>query len=354
MTHPTDLPSHPRTESCKGLHTQESGDAGLSSNMEHRFSDNYTGRATDVADKGSNVKPIPKGEQNIFDYTEGRGKVWSHPSVFGHVVAKIESHRVTAEEKFFKSSTAAALQEISPPQARPKQNNPEEETDKVIPEITALPKEQLNDEVVGEDRCTTDTMIDSRGKPEKTKVLPQFPGERRKSNRYRKRPAGKNRKMNLLCWMAVSFIFAPVAVGLPGAQRAAGQKTKCHICMDKARCPKLWTIYDSDNTLLYEGDFNQTFPGCCGVSPPAPKSCVVCNDQNNITFICSEDVGRLEVEDSDGGTIDAVSPDCVQKHFCGRGHYGLFAGFGLLLLVVVALGIFVTCCRRNRTEHSQE
>ncbi|XP_030248320.1 uncharacterized protein LOC115566601 isoform X2 [Sparus aurata] len=356
MTHPTDLLSQPRAESCQCLHTQESGDAGLSSNMQHKFSDNYTKRATSVADKGSKVKPIPKGEQSIFDCTEGKGKVWSHPSMSCYVVGlKVESLHPTAEEGFLKSSTAAVAQEISPPPGPSKQNNPENEIYEVYPDETALPKEQPHDELVEEDNCTTDTAIDARGKPEKQKVVRQLPRERRKSNRYRKRLAGKNRKMNLLCWMAVSFVFVPVVVGFPGAQRAAGQKTKCYICMDKTRCPKLWTIYDSDNNLLFEATFNQTFPGCCGVSPPARKKCVACLDQTNLTIICSEGVGRLEVEHSDGGTIKDISPDCAEEHFCGSAHYGLLAA-GLFLLVVAAMGIFaaVSCCRRNKFQSSQQ
>ncbi|XP_036929896.1 uncharacterized protein LOC119005907 isoform X1 [Acanthopagrus latus] len=349
MTHPTDLLSHPRAESCQCLHTQESGDAGLSSNMEHKFSDNYTIRATSVRDKGSNVKPIPKGEQDIFHCTEGKGKVWSHPSVSWYVVGpKFESPNITAEEGFLKSSTAAATQEISPPPAPPTQNNPEKETDEVNPDTTALPR----DELVGDVRCTTDAVIYTRGKPEKPKALRQLPRERRRSNRHRKRPAGRNRKMNLLCWMAVSFIFVPVTDGFPGAQRAAGQKTKCYICMDKDRCPKLSNIYDSGNTFLYGATFNQTFPGCSGVTPPGEKKCVVCDDQNNLKIICSEDVGRLEVEHSDGGTIEDISPNCVQEHFYNA-HYGLFAA-GLFLLVVAALGIFAACRWRNRAQSSQQ
>lgn len=85
--------------------------------------------------------------------------------------------------------------------------------------------------------------------------------------------------------------------------------------MDKDRCPKLSNIYDSGNTFLYGATFNQTFPGCSGVTPPGEKKCVVCDDQNNLKIICSEDVGRLEVEHSDGGTIEDISPNCTYYMF---------------------------------------
>ena len=160
--------------------------------MEHKFSDNYTKYAISV-EEGSKVKPIPKGEQSIFDCTEGNRKVWSHPSMPSYVVdPKVESLHPTAKEGFLKLPTAAVVQEISPPPAPSKQNNSENEISEGNPDETALPKEQLHEELVGKDKCTRDTAIDTRGKTEK--VVRQLPKERRKSNRYRKRPPGKNRK----------------------------------------------------------------------------------------------------------------------------------------------------------------
>lgn len=86
---------------------------------------------------------------------------------------------------------------------------------------------------------------------------------------------------------------------------------KCFTCVDKDRCPKLMTIYSNDDHCLYKGAVNQKFPECCGISPPTPNSCVVCRDRNNITIVCSEEVRRVEVEDSNGEHILNVSPGCM-------------------------------------------
>lgn len=86
---------------------------------------------------------------------------------------------------------------------------------------------------------------------------------------------------------------------------------KCFSCMDKDTCPKLVNIYETADTHLYQRRLNQPFPGCSGIPAPSSKSCAVCYVESSIAIICSGDVGRLEVEDSDGGHIVNTHAVCM-------------------------------------------
>ncbi|XP_041798858.1 uncharacterized protein LOC121610690 isoform X2 [Chelmon rostratus] len=339
MTHPTDYFCHSSSESGVSLHVQESGDAGLSSNMDHQFNDKYSECTLPVADKGSFVIPIPKQERDIFECPKMSGKIWSQPSVFGRAACpKVESQPETAEERFSTPPIVAAGQKNNfVPQATSlalSENNPEEETDKVLPRTAAITEEQQDVEIAVEDSCIKDTKMDTGGNPERKKGPPVDYGEVRNRHHHRKRAAGKT--FYLLC--AVAFI-------VPVSEASAGGK--CFTCVDKDRCPKLMTIYSNDDHCLYKGAVNQKFPECCGISPPTPNSCVVCRDRNNITIVCSEEVRRVEVEDSNGEHILNVSPGCAPQRTCSA-RIGLIVSSAVFLIVVAALGISC-CCRRNRT-----
>lgn len=80
--------------------------------------------------------------------------------------------------------------------------------------------------------------------------------------------------------------------------------------MEKEKCPNLMSIYDHNDTHLYARDPNQTLPECPTISSPAHKTCNVCRFQANVVIACSEDVGKLEVEASDGSQILNISPVC--------------------------------------------
>ncbi|XP_044064248.1 uncharacterized protein LOC122881748 isoform X2 [Siniperca chuatsi] len=280
--------------------------------MEHKFSENYNESAFPVSDKGSLVIPIPKGELDLFERPWKIGKIWSNPSEFWNAAGpKAELHPVSAEEGFLKPPTLAVVQtKYFPPQATLialPENSPEEDNFMVLPGTKAITERQPDKEVVTEDSCIMDTKMDTGVKPKGPLLVA---GEGRNSNHRRKRAAGKNRKLYLLCWMV--FMCVPVSEGFPGAQPAADQKLKCFTCMDKDRCLKLMTISSTYDTPVYKRDLNQTFPGCSEISPPTPKSCAVCRDQLKITIICSDDVGGLELEDSDGGQILNISSVCAQ------------------------------------------
>ncbi|XP_074508527.1 uncharacterized protein LOC141778232 [Sebastes fasciatus] len=299
MTHPTDNVFHPGQKSVRGLHTQESGEDGLSSNMEHKISDvNYAESALSVPVKVvSCVRPIPKEELDIFDATPG--KVLPHP---------LGCRPVSAEERVNKPSTLVVVQKQNfPPQAM-SENNPEEETVMVLPGTAAISEGQPYVEVVAEGSCNKmDTGEIPLAKPKGQPL-----GWRNSSRR--KRTAGKYQKLYLLCMMAVMLL--AVSEGLPGAQPAADlfadQNLNCFTCMDKARCPKLMKIFNKDDFLLYDKDLNDTFPECSAMPPPGSMSCGVCLDRSEITIFCFEDVrGKLDMEASDGKELRNISSVCT-------------------------------------------
>ncbi|XP_042345782.1 uncharacterized protein LOC121945595 isoform X2 [Plectropomus leopardus] len=308
MTQPTDNSFQPQPQSGQGLHTQESGDAGLSSNMKHRFSDNYYENTLPVTAKGCFVTPIPKGELNIIYRPAMGGKIWSRPLMFEYAAGP-KSHDVSAEEGFIKPPTLAKAESES---------SPKEATVKVSTRTTAILEGQTDVEVAGKESCIK---MDARGNPAKPKGPPLVPGDRRSNNHQRKRAARNYKKLFLLvCLMAL----LPVSEGFPGAQPATDKKPRCFTCMDKARCPKLMTIYESDrNKILFRRDLNQTLPDCSAISPPGPQRCDVCLNHHNTTIFCSEDISKFDVEDNDGGQIVDISPDCgvksgAQKNGCAH------------------------------------
>ncbi|XP_078107934.1 uncharacterized protein LOC144518927 [Sander vitreus] len=284
MTHPTDFSCHPLPKSGQTQHTQESGDAGLSSNMKHKFSDHYNERALPVADEDIFGKPTPNEEVGL-DIVTAKAKIWSHPNNAG---PKAEGHPVSAEGGFSKPSS---------------KNSPQEGT--VLPGTTAITEGQQDTEVAGEESCKMDN----------PKGPPLVPGKGR--NHHRKRSAGKYWKMYLLCWWS---LHVPVSNGF---------SVKCFTCMDKDRCLKLMTIYDSDHDIiLYQGDLNQMFSGCSVISLTGPKSCDVCIHQFRIIILCPEDVGKLDVEASNGQQIINISSVCDLHQTLGRTPDGFIVSGG--------------------------
>ncbi|XP_018555356.1 uncharacterized protein LOC108899419 isoform X2 [Lates calcarifer] len=321
MTHPMDDFFYPRPKRSQGLHTQESGDAGLSSNMEHTFSDDYNENASPVADKGSFVIPIPKEE---LDNTECFGMAeeeMQHPSVFrpppssntmilslmGHT--KPESHSVVAEEPLLDPSTLVLEKKNIPPQATLIEKGPEEKTVHTLPGTTTISEGEVDTEVEGEEKRNMDTGVNP--------VKPR--------GHHRKRSPGRNWK-----WFLAFILITHVSMGFAA---------QCFTCMDREKCPHLLTIYDPSDTLLFSRDPNQALPNCSAVFSPPSMSCTVCCDQTNVTIYCSVDVGEeLEVEASDGSQIENISPVCEQQPR-GRAHVGLISSPGLFLIVIGALVI---------------
>ncbi|KAK9514192.1 hypothetical protein VZT92_027676 [Zoarces viviparus] len=336
MTGPRDSFLHARPQTGRGLHTQESGEAGLSSNMEHKFNDNLNESALPVEEKGSSVIPIPKENPDIGEYPAKTGKPWH--------AAGPKAHPVSAGKGFIGRSTVVQTNNF-PPQTL-SQKSPEEEPFKVLPATAANTEEQSHEEVVGEGSCN------KMGTG--SKCPPLAPGAGRTSPQRRKRAAGKYRKLCLLGWMA--FMLVPVSQGFPGrANPAAEQKPTCFTCedKDKDRCPKLMNIFDRhDDTTLYQRGLKETFPECSVTSSPQNKSCSVCHDQSRIVIFCSEDVGpNIDAADTDGHHIDVISTICVKHPIDAhsvdndekqqtppRTRFGLICSiglFGVLLIVVV-------------------
>ncbi|XP_035528365.1 uncharacterized protein LOC118335953 [Morone saxatilis] len=197
MTHPTDYVLHPRSESGQSLHTQESGDAGLSSNMAHQFSDGYSvQRALPVVDKGSFVIPIPNAESLVFKHPKMAGNMSLYSSGFCHAafpVAPPLARPVSAE----KLSTVVVINSQAPLIA---QTHPKEETAKVLPR-TALTEEQS--ELVGGESCIMDTQKNTGANPREPKGPPLIPGRKIKVKHRKKRAAGKNWKLYLQCCMVL-------------------------------------------------------------------------------------------------------------------------------------------------------
>ncbi|XP_032375512.1 uncharacterized protein LOC116691752 isoform X2 [Etheostoma spectabile] len=332
MTHPTDFSSHLLPKSGQGQHTQESGDAGLSSNMKHKFSDHYNERASPVANEDISGKPTPNEEVDIV--TAMKAKIWSPPN---HARPKAEANPVSADEESSKPSTSNNF-----PQHTLSKNSPQEETVTVLPGTTAITEGRPDAEEAGEESCKMDT-----GKTPKPKGPPLVP---RTGRNHRRKRAGTYWKMYVLCWW--SFAHVPVSDGVSGAQLAPGHKVRCFNCIDNDSClVKLMTIYDKDDKILYKRNLNQKFSGCSGISPNGSKSCDVCIHRSKITILCSENVGKLDVEGSDGRIHISVcdqhqtldQPDGfisnVGAQTPGRARYGLI-GTGALVLIAVMLLVY--------------
>ncbi|XP_039662929.1 uncharacterized protein LOC120562995 isoform X3 [Perca fluviatilis] len=350
MTHPTDISCPPLPKSGQSQHTQESGDAGLSSNMKHMFSDHYDEHALPVADEGIFGKPTPNEEVDIV--TAMKAKIWSHPNDAG---PKAEGHPLSGEGVFPKPSTLNNF----PPHTLSK-NSPQEET--VLPRTTAITEGNQDTEVEGEESCK----MDIRKTPE-PKGPPLVPGKGR--NHRRKRASVHSWRMYFLCWW--SFVYVPVSDGFSGAQLAADHKVKCFTCMNEDRClVKLMTIYDSKHDhVLYKRDLNQTFPGCSVISPTGPKSCDVCIHQFKIIILCAEDVGKLDLDDSDGQQILNISSVCDLNQTLdhtsdglivsggdqtpAHARYGLIVS-GALFFTVVAMLVVYSLWQKKRTESGQQ
>ncbi|CAK6964268.1 uncharacterized protein LOC121891811 isoform X3 [Scomber scombrus] len=289
MTHPTDDFTKARPESGRVLHTQESGDAGLSSNMKHKFNDTS---ALSVGHKGSSVIPIADREEKaVFGCPEMGGKIWQHPSKLWLLDAchkEQEPYFVTAEEredlvKLYTLVQQASSQTLS-------ENNPEEETSSNQPGTAAITEASVG----GGESCTTHSEMNSKGN--KRKGRPLVPGEMKNRIRIRKRAAPKKWKW---CFpFLIMFTVATVCDSLDGV--------KCFSCMDKEKCPKLSHIYNSDDNILYNRRPKEPFPICYGVPTLSPKNCTVCYVKAIIYIICSGDPGKLDVE-GEGAHINNIT-----------------------------------------------
>lgn len=174
-------------ECRKCIYPSYYSDDGLSSNMEHKFSDQYSESALPVADKGSFVKPIPKGDADIFPAR----KVWSHPSVVGPA-AGAKAHPVSAVEGFDKPATKAVVQKNTFPPRAVSEGSQQEGTVKIL---TAAIIELPDVEGAGKEGCSKMASGENPAKPKDPKLAP---GGGKNRNHRGRRAAGKLRKCNYI------------------------------------------------------------------------------------------------------------------------------------------------------------
>ncbi|KAI9526261.1 hypothetical protein NQZ68_041546 [Dissostichus eleginoides] len=371
MTKPTNDFLQPQPQSGQGLHTQESGDDGLSSNMKHTFIDHNNGSTPlPVADKGSCVKPIPKEERSTV-------VPWSHTSVSEYATGP-KTHTVFAEEELKKRPTLIVAKKINfPPQAAT-DIIPEEEAVKIVSGKTAITEGHA--EVEGDESCTK---MDS-GEVPKTPKGPTLVG---REGRSKGRTASKHWKVFQcssvfpLLLLVIAFMPVGVSEGSSADQDCKCRDIhptagKCYTCKDEDGCSKLKKIYDSRDYLhpIYQRD-NTKFPRCSEISPPG-DNCTVCLDlSSTINILCSEHIGEIDLVEGNAqyiGTfplkcvklqppgptsqpsvsLSNVSPNPNVHHSTRRGlisnfgensnvnaRLGLICSFGLIFILLAALGI---------------
>ncbi|XP_063736293.1 uncharacterized protein LOC134862348 isoform X1 [Eleginops maclovinus] len=370
MTKPTNSFFQPWPESGQGLHTQESGNAGLSSNMKHVFIDHYIESALPVAEKGSFVKPIPKEERDTVD------SPCSHTPVFEYAAGP-KTHSVFAEEHFTKPPTCIVAQNIYfPPQVK-SDNNPDDEAVKILTGKATITEEQP--EVEGNESCTK---MDAWEIPEK----PKGPLLVSKINHRKKRVAGMSWKELLAC--GIVFVLFAVSGGSPVPDTGAPSSTdckcrdiypsaaKCYTCKDNDGCKTLNAIYNSSypHYPIYTRHVNQIFPICSEISPPGDK-CTVCLNQSTIIIFCSMNIEEIDLVESTGFHIGTFPLKCEKQQTPGptsqlpnvpnpnlsepnvsrnttvnsRTHPGLIFSCVLFVIMLVALGISCCCKKRGRS-----
>ncbi|XP_067366967.1 uncharacterized protein [Channa argus] len=287
------------------LHTQESGDDGLSSNMEHKFSENYSQNDFPIADKGSFVRPIPEEQDKM-----------TRPIVYVTQNSKINSSvpHSQSESLLKPPNLAGAKKKPFPPQATPVAQSDkglEEATDNTLLRTTTITEEQPHAEMAEDGGIVNISTAESKGS---SLVVERI----RRSN-------GPRKRVYFLCLAAIA-ITVPVSEGI---------SVRSFACKDKDTCPKLMTIYGPNDTRLYHRDLDETFPECSGVSPPTPQSCVACTSQADIVIICPKDIGKLEGETNDGRHITNITSHDEQQQLNGRASFHLGISNGLFLMVVL-------------------
>uniref|UniRef100_A0A8D2ZTU6 Ig-like domain-containing protein n=1 Tax=Scophthalmus maximus TaxID=52904 RepID=A0A8D2ZTU6_SCOMX len=317
MTRPTDDCLYPQPKSGQAVHTQESGDAGLSSKMEHRFSDDYNESTLPALCKGSLVRPIPKEDLEMSECPGTTGEVVPcRPAFEPPAASKSESHQplgVTQEGLCPNKLRAQAT-----PLALLKRDQAGETVD-MFPGTTVATEGELDFKLQAGDGCVDDSGMDAGGNSVKPEGPLLVPKDTRDGKHSRKRMERKNWKLFLLAFALI----VPASAAFTGTQAEGDKKFQCFTCVDKEQCSKLVAIYDAYDKLLFYRDFRQPFPQCSAVSSPFPKSCSVCSFQANIIISCPQDAGTLDMEASDGSHILNISTVCEHQQPSGHAHAGM-------------------------------
>ncbi|XP_047455861.1 uncharacterized protein LOC125017056 [Mugil cephalus] len=317
MANPTDA-VNPQPQSGKHNHTQESGDAGLSSNMEHNFDENYKGTAIPVADTGSFVRPFHK-------------QVAEKEEMMPLSLIFQPPEPACAKEGFkhLGQHLHAAQNELLTDESK-------EEAVMASPRNGTISNKEGGGEPKMDARMNTDP---PKGRPSK---------KRRRSN--------SSKTMGLAVMVVVSLCVTP-CVGSEAVQ--------CFTCTDQARCKNLTVIYGtSDDTQLYRRLHNETFPRCSGIPPLHNSSCIVCHGHSNIIITCLR-AYDIDVEDK-RGHISNISVGCDQEVTSrsplsemnsppspGHGHIGLYCSIGFLFMIICG-AVYRHWKIKSRTENQHQ
>ncbi|XP_026039965.1 uncharacterized protein LOC113031772 isoform X3 [Astatotilapia calliptera] len=313
MVYPSDYLPHFQPRDGDNLHTQESGDAGLSSDMVHKFCYKYEEIALPVTDTGSCVRPILHMKQFPM---MAQSKPHPYPP---------ESRPMT--EGFLIKSSLAGMQSGPPNNFNCQtytdrdDNSKGEEVFKPLPGTSAITEALMED--VGNKGNIMDANTDAKENPGSAAPVEEVTAQ----NRYKKRAVGKKWKVYNLCVVAVLIINFPACNG-------SNDGLNCWVCKDRDKCSSLNTIYDENDDILNYG--KKAFSECSQIPPPVPKTpktCTVC--QSDFVFItCSNDTNEIQPEAKES-LIQDIHKTCMQYKTSdpmpsrGTSHYSGILSFSL-------------------------
>ncbi|XP_028986026.2 uncharacterized protein LOC114843542 isoform X2 [Betta splendens] len=282
-------------ESGRGLCTQESGQDGFSSDMRHRFSDNYTERQPFTIKGNTGPHPVSVAHLHVLPMM---------PEAHSANKNLTNLMRSTAQEIDLAQAEAAAMPGGTPPKT------------------SAVAAKQPDVEMEAGCMKRPDKEPDRLAEPKG----PVLVAGKRRSRGTRGTKGHRKRK-----WKVCLFILMAV---VPVVQSCA--RAPAFVCLDQKRCTNIISIFGLNNTNLYQRAPEGRFPPCSGSTVPPDGGCAVCLN-SNVTILCSEAAGHyLEVE-ANGETIDnALIAPTEPVQLCGRGHT-LAAGLGLVLVLAAVL-----------------
>ncbi|XP_071376458.1 uncharacterized protein [Centroberyx affinis] len=341
MTHCMDNFAQLRTESGQSLHTQESGYAGLSSNMQHEWSEIYLRCESlmPVADKGSFVKPIPREGKDIVECT-----------------VMPEQHVHTCDDPSVEESSTHSTTQLPPTDT--------EKSVESVP-ISATPTEVLiSEEGLGSVEKMKKVKLQfarggKRRKEEHLNIMTAAPNQT-KTKGPPMHPEERNRPQNHRRTYWKYWKFAPVAeAGSP--TDAVDRNSTCFAC-DDVGCPNLLTVHGSHDVLLFKKSSNETIPGCSDIFPPT-KQCDVCRRTGgNITIICSgSGVRSIDAEDAAGKTYDTYSTGCPTMKTMpednseqppSHGWHGFIVSAAAAFVILILILVAVVLCKLRKAHRT--
>ncbi|XP_008281392.1 uncharacterized protein LOC103358267 isoform X2 [Stegastes partitus] len=335
MANPTDDSAHPQPQSGEQAHTQESGDAGLSSKMKHKFCEKYTDSSLSVEEESRTVRPIPKEEAHMSEMSE---TMPPPPSEFG-----LKSEPVVQELVKPSGLSVVDGNKLQPqfPQKGQRDNRKEdEEALKALPGTTAITGAE------GGASCIMDPGMDAGGR-NRAKRAAVVPKRGRKRSRYRKRAGAENNWKMFQRLVVVLSMNVVVCEGFPAKKSAA-----CFTCNDYEKCRDLNAIYGTADNNLYQRGINDTIQECPKIPPPTPEAaatCTVCHVQSIVYISCSEGVTDIQPE-HDGVTL-TVTKGCDQQQKPGQEVEGGIPDdcpcrerLGLIAVAGVLVTFMIFCC----------